>query len=270
MKPSPNSSLALNALVLLPLALAAGWLGSLLAQPAGLPSAPQSAASRDPDAATKDRLDEFDRRIDNVDRKASDADETARAALDTVARLESRVEALERRPAAGPGTGPATGVGESGTDGKEIEVGVKVVERTLEEQAREQYVRTQRGFLDYEIGLYGDATEEGEAKRKSQAYADGQRMAVQLGLKDNKADRLKHVYLDHMTRAVQELGPYVRSGLAEADLGTVRDIYRGLWDETDRKVMGLLDGETAQRYREEEMSRRKLVDTFLSEMAKAR
>ena len=183
---------ALTALLVLPLAFAAGYLGSLLHAPAAVPAGRTTGASDL--ALVRDRIEELDRRVANLEGNLTTVRDTAEEAL---RRADENAIRLERLETGGGVSPPKTPDGDSAD--KRLEDEIATDPESLRDQMLRRAVRVNRGLLHHELGLYADGTPGGEANRKAQAYADAQRMGSVLRLDDEHAADLR---VDHHPRRV--------------------------------------------------------------------
>ena len=214
------STIAGVALIVLPLAFVAGYLGSLVGSPGPVDPSPTAPARRINDGSLSGRVNELERRLQALE--GHGLKETAEQALQLATTNERRIEALERRgPAAPVESGAATPVKRK-TQAERIEEQATL---SFEEQAHRIGIKTTHQVLLHHLNLFGKFDEKGAADRKTQALSDAQRVAGAWKMDQDKA---REIYLSSMDRYATEVGPLLGDGVKSADLETVRARYRGV------------------------------------------
>ena len=270
-------------LVVVPLSGLAAYVGAN----AALPPTAEPASSAGGSADLMARLDEIDRRLGYMDERLEAAEATAMQARDLADGLR------ERRPlgpapstAAPPTTPPATDTDQTGTDrtGTPVEPGAATagpqglpdLSQMSDEQLREARIRqiqesVRAGMRTaiparlMELASTGPGAEE---KRVAGARVEARQMAIALALTGDEADKLTEIYFDQLEKQVNEVGPLVRNGMAQADLDAVESRLTEGWTETDRRALEVMGDAKFQKFAENAGAMRSMTRDVLAELRK--
>lgn len=268
---SPARSILGGAVVVV-LSGAAAFVGTRLARDE--PAAPSAPGPRP--AADSATVDALERRIGYLEKRVDLVEETSRTALELARLLDERMRAAPgTHPPAAPATSPAPdGTAPSRSTGDPA----AKPEPDRDDGADGQMARlreiaktTTRGRVVHTMTLFADATREGDANRAAQANAEAAALINRFGLDgDAVEDKIRKVYADEWAAGARDIGPIVHDGLGKADVATVRQRLRGLYEETDRQLRPFFDDETWKQYQDAAAGMRKAGEAVLDEFEKER
>ncbi len=269
-----------GALVVVGLALGAGFVGATLAQaPAAAPV--ETASAPGGDATLRARVDSLERRLDAVAERLRVTEETANQALDRSAQLDQirrDVTALQRRfeglPAA-PATAAAAGSDDivltrplNEMDPEERAGVEEALRERFVKKARELEARHAGQLMEMHLNNLRDTSEDASNARRSQVNAEARQLAVAYRLDGTVEGRVRDILAESLDASVRDVAPYLGGGLERADYDQVRQRLAAIWDARDAKIAALLaDDEARKEYADRATDRRRVLDEALSRMS---
>ena len=251
---STARSILLSAVVLLPVAFGAGWLGSQMGAPEPAPVENEEAPTAQISRLTR-YMEELDRRLQVLEQYRQGADDRWTTTGNQLNELATRVDALERRPAAqAPTTAPETVDTVENPGAKQGEADALA---DIQEAMARRVADTARSLLPHRLKLFADTTAEGAAARSTQARIEGRAAATNFG---GDPDSMADAFDAFMQRAATEIGPLVGDGIESADLGLVKERYTKLLEDLEKDVAGVLEEEEdRKRWTDAQSARRRQV-----------
>lgn len=259
---STSSTLLLQLAIVVPVAFAAGWLGSQFGSD---PDGSATAATPPPgQGSLLPHLTELDRRLEVLEDRVAATERQDGSLGDKLSDLGVRVEQLERAPAPAPVAAGSAADASTATDEPLGKIEQEQFEN-IQTAVAKQLVATQRQWLPFQMKLLADATAEGADKRRSQAISEAAAVERDFaGDRESLREPLREIYLAHWSRGASEIGPLVTRGLDNCDLDLVRSRLTELMAETDGKVAALLEGEALKVWNKKRADHRKLVADLLT------
>ena len=252
-----TNSIALVAggLAVVVLSFGAGLLGGSLSTPPDGPSGDVPAAAAD--SATKARVAELDRRLVNVEERMRVIEETANAALQraqAIDGLRREIEALKTgNTFRVPDVPPMAKVDEDATPHSALtpeERAQRDQERAA--QLRESMMKIAKkngaALFKHRLSVWADTTDQGDADRRSQVFADARLLAQAYQLKGAQEDTVREILLEEVEATTRQVGPLLSGGIEKADYSLVKPKLEAIWAQRDTRLRELLDEDDYERY----------------------